>query len=100
MLDGKPVVAPQTRGNYADFCGWSLTPHGAIKNPLKLYSSLQLGKQTGNLRKLALSYAQDITLAYNLGDRLYDILDEPQMRLHWSSVRILISEAHQTLPAF
>jgi hypothetical protein len=99
LLDGKPCTRSQTRGDYSDFCGWTFTPHGVIKNPLKLYASLQLGRHKGDLHKLSRSYALDATLAYNLGDRLYDVLDEDQMRFHWSSVRILLEEAHESLPA-
>nr|QYF50140.1 MAG: putative replicase [Inner Mongolia alphaflexi-like virus 1] len=94
-LEGKPVVYEQTRGRYAEFCSWTLTPKGIIKDPLKLYSSLQLGLRTGKARDMLASYNKDAHYAYSKGDALQDLLSEEQLRYTFSTNRILHRHGYQ-----
>ncbi|RHJ88830.1 hypothetical protein DW095_14620, partial [Bacteroides sp. AM07-16] len=70
----KPLYPKQKPGDWADFCGWTITPYGIIKNPKKLDACLQLHTQLGDADKVARSYALDAKYAYDLGDRIYEVL--------------------------
>nr|QYF50145.1 MAG: RNA replication protein [Hainan alphaflexi-like virus] len=83
-LHGKPVITRKP-----EFCGWRFTPHGAVKEPFKLYSSLQLGARTGKISDLILSYQDDASHAYKLGDQLFDVFSEEDMRYHQQTIRLL-----------
>nr|UOF93407.1 replication-associated protein [Viola mottle virus] len=95
-LQAKPAYAPQTRGAWAEFCGYLITPKGLIKDPLKLHSSLELAKaQRKQGRKDAITnvvanYSLDAKMAYSLGDDLQELLSPEQAHLHQVTVRDLI----------
>ncbi|ASE06180.1 RdRp protein [Euonymus yellow vein virus] len=88
-LVSKEVVRTQKPGDFASFCGWLITPLGVIKDPLKLYASLELAKRTGNLKDCKTSYALDAKFAYDLGDGIQDILSAEQLRYHQLTIRSL-----------
>nr|UOF93370.1 replication-associated protein [Sutera flower mottle virus] len=95
-LQAKPVVTPQTRGHWAEFCGFLITPLGLVKDPLKLHASLELAKcqkKMGNkdaLKNIVANYSLDCKLAYSLGDAVHDIFSEEQTKTHQVTVRDLI----------
>nr|QYF50164.1 MAG: replicase [Xinjiang sediment alphaflexi-like virus 1] len=94
-LESKPVQFTQSKGDYATFCSWTFTPHGIVKDPLKLYSSLQLGLHTGKANDLMSSYNSDAYFAYRLGDKLMDVFSEEQLRYTFSVNRILHRHGYQ-----
>ncbi|UTQ50731.1 MAG: polyprotein (methyl transferase, helicase, RdRP) [Plant associated potexvirus 1] len=88
-LTSKPIRHTQCPGNYATFCGWSITPGGIIKDPLKLYSSLELARRIGKTKEVGPSYAIDASYAYRKGDALHDLLTPEEARLHQLTIRKL-----------
>nr|AAB71853.1 RNA replicase [Cymbidium mosaic virus] len=88
-LTSKPLYPKQKPGDWADFCGWTITPYGIIKNPKKLDACLQLHTQLGDADKVARSYALDAKYAYDLGDRIHEVLDVDEMTSHFNVIRQL-----------
>ncbi|ABG48660.1 ORF 1 [Malva mosaic virus] len=66
-LTSKPQFPRQVRGDYAEFCGWVLTPAGILKHSLKMQASIQLQKKINNIAQSARSYALDLRYAYQMG---------------------------------
>nr|QQG34565.1 RdRp [Dioscorea potexvirus 1] len=93
-LVSKPEEFSQTKGDYAKFCGNTITPYGVVKEPLKLFASLELAKRTGKMRETSLAYAHDIKHLYGLGDHIYDILTENELIYHQNVIRTLILQGH------
>nr|QUP51765.1 replicase [Alternanthera mosaic virus] len=89
-LRSKPVVAMQEKGDWAEFCGYRITPKGFIKDPKKLHASLVLEKKKGNLKNVLRSYELDLALAYQHRDELHELLSEEELRLHYDTVRTLV----------
>ncbi|BAA02082.1 replicase [Strawberry mild yellow edge virus] len=89
-LVSKPLTHRQVPGDFATFCGWIITPKGVIKDPLKLYASLQLAIRRGKSHEVALSYAHDAGLAYRLGDDLHSVLTFDEAHAHQCTVRDLV----------
>nr|QQG34575.1 RdRp [Ferula potexvirus 1] len=88
-LTSKPITHTQEPGNFATFCGWQITPIGIIKDPLKLYSSLELARKIGKSADVGRSYAIDASYAYKKGDALHDVLTEQEARWHQLTIRNL-----------
>nr|DAZ85793.1 TPA_asm: replicase [Cardamom virus X] len=86
-LKSKEVTHAQQPGNYATFCGWVITPVGIIKEPKKLYASLQLAKHTDKTDRVKLNYTRDLVFAYRLGDRLHSVLTDEEAAFHQATVR-------------
>ncbi|QYF50226.1 MAG: putative replication protein [Beijing sediment alphaflexivirus] len=86
-LTSKEVSHKQIPGDYATFCGWSITPQGILKEPKKLFASLQLAKQLGKVAEVRLNYAQDLKHAYRLGDRLQEVFTAEDAAFHQATVR-------------
>ncbi|BAE44211.1 replicase protein [Potexvirus ecsalstroemeriae] len=86
-LTSKPQYPSQTKGDYAEFCGWIFTPSGIMKHSLKMQASIQLQKKINNIAQSARSYALDLKYAYDMGDALQDHLTEAECELHAQSVR-------------
>nr|WPR18102.1 MAG: RNA-dependent RNA polymerase [Chemarfal virus 253] len=89
-LTSKPLYYTQKKGDWAEFCGFSITPLGLIKEPKKLQANLVLAIKQGKIKDTVNSYSQDVALAYQHKDELYEIFDENQMRDHQTTVRTLI----------
>ncbi|AAL17722.1 158kDa replicase [Botrytis virus X] len=83
-LQAKPLVTRKP-----DFCGWSLTKHGIVKNPKQLWQSMQLGLKLDKLKDIVPSYSLDFHHAYALGDKVYDIFTEEEMAYHQATVRLM-----------
>nr|WCC59453.1 186K protein [Narcissus mosaic virus] len=86
-LTSKPMFPKQVKGDYAEFCGWVMTPAGIIKHSLKMHASIQLQKKINNIKESARSYALDLRYAYKLGDELQEHLNEVEADYHQQSVR-------------
>nr|QYF50156.1 MAG: RNA replication protein [Guangxi alphaflexi-like virus] len=93
-LCGKPVVTKKP-----EFCGWRFTKHGVVKDPKKLYTSLELGRKIGKLHEMVLSYQCDVDYAYKLGDNLHEVFDSDDMRYHYATVRTLHKAGRQPASA-
>nr|AMY62723.1 RNA-dependent RNA polymerase [Plantago asiatica mosaic virus] len=95
-LQAKPAYTPQERGQWAEFCGYLITPKGLIKDPLKLHASLELAKAQKKagvkdaITNVVANYSLDAKLAYSLGDDLQDLLSPHQAHLHQVTVRDLV----------
>nr|AMN10083.1 RNA-dependent RNA polymerase [Plantago asiatica mosaic virus] len=95
-LQAKPAYTPQERGQWAEFCGYLITPKGLIKDPLKLHASLELAKAQRKagvkdaIANVVANYSLDAKLAYSLGDDLQDLLSPHQAHLHQVTVRDLV----------
>ncbi|AAX19931.1 viral replicase [Nandina mosaic virus] len=95
-LQAKPAYTPQERGQWAEFCGYLITPKGLIKDPLKLHASLELAKAQKKagvkdaITNVVANYSLDAKLAYSLGDELHDLLSPRQAHLHQVTVRDLV----------
>jgi hypothetical protein len=88
-LTSKEVCHSQKPGDFATFCGWTLTPKGIIKDPKKLYAGLCLAKGTDRVPAVRVAYAHDLRHAYRLGDELHEVLTEEQASFHQATVRDL-----------
>jgi hypothetical protein len=86
-LTSKPQYPEQKPGDYAEFCGWVITPAGIIKHTLKMHASIQLQKKIKNIAQSARSYALDLKYAYDMGDQLQEHLTEQEAEYHAQSVR-------------
>lgn len=89
-LRSKPVVALQEKGDWAEFCGFRITPKGLIKDPKKLHASFILEKKKGNVKNVLRSYELDLALAYQHKDELHELLSEEELRFHYDTVRSLV----------
>nr|QQG34613.1 RdRp [Agave potexvirus 1] len=88
-LKSKEKEFAQRPGDWAEFCGWLITPCGLIKDPYKLYATTELHCKLGH-QEFARSFAQDCYRAFQKGDKLYEILTEEEMALHQNTARKLI----------
>lgn len=89
-LKSKPLVALQQKGDWAEFCGYRITPAGFIKDPKKLHASLMLEVKKKNIKNVRRSYELDLALAYQHRDRLHELLSEEELRFHYETVRTLV----------
>ncbi|QIL68840.1 RNA-dependent RNA polymerase [Papaya virus X] len=89
-LKSKPVIKKQIKGEWPEFCGMLITPLGIMKDPIKLWASLQLAVRTGNIKEVKESYERDLALAYQYGDQLHEIFSEEQSTAHQLTVRTII----------
>nr|AIL23132.1 polymerase protein [synthetic construct] len=88
-LTSKTLFPKQVKGDYAEFCGWTFTPGGIIKNPLKMHASIMLQEAIGNLHTAARSYAIDMKHSYQMGDELHNYLTPDEAEQHFLAVRKL-----------
>jgi len=93
-LSCKEFTHEQRPGDWAPFCGDLITNLGLIKSPNQLHIALEHAKARGALSRLAISYATQLSRAYELGDGLYHVLTERELSQHQLSVRILARSAH------
>ncbi|AAK97522.1 putative RNA-dependent RNA polymerase RdRp [Indian citrus ringspot virus] len=89
-LKSKAKIRSQTKGDYATFCGWLITPKGFIKNPTQLYASWLLAKHNKDLQDVARNYALDLRIAYQLKDELYELLSPEELDHHQLLVREMV----------
>nr|QHA79264.1 replicase [Papaya mosaic virus] len=89
-LRSKPQIALQQKGDWAEFCGFRITPKGLIKDPKKLHASWTLEKKKGNVKNVLRSYELDLALAYQHKDSLHEILSEEELKYHYETVRSIV----------
>ncbi|QCT25579.1 polyprotein [Yam virus Y] len=74
------------------FCGWMLTRDGVLKKPQLICERLAIAVELGKLEDCIDNYALEASYAYKLGERLFDLLDETEMKNHFQCVRFLIEK--------
>ncbi|QYF50236.1 MAG: RNA replication protein [Xinjiang alphaflexivirus 2] len=89
-LTSKPVYNQQKQGDFAEFCGWTISPKGIIKKPEKMNMSIELNKRIGKFHEVKRSYALDHAFAYSLGDELHELYSESEADHHQLATRALI----------
>jgi hypothetical protein len=96
LLMRKPVLNPQwplveksftlvSKEFYTDvpeFCGWLLTPIGAIRDPLTLVLKTVYKQNRGELHEVLDNYFLEAMHAYGHGDLLHDVLCAEQLENH------------------
>nr|QYF50142.1 MAG: putative replication protein [Sichuan alphaflexivirus 1] len=89
-LTSKEKIYSQTKGDWAEFCGWQITPGGLLKDPMKLHASIKLKEKTSKTKEYLDCFSRDCFRAYKLGDGVYDVFSEGQMDFHEAAVRNLV----------
>ncbi|QED42818.1 ORF1 [Paeonia citrivirus A] len=74
------------------FCGWRLTPYGIVKEPELVYNRFQVAIEEGKVMECLENYAIEVSYAYNLSERLYEVLkSERQIQYHQAVVRFIVT---------
>ncbi|USF91881.1 replicase [polyscias citrivirus 1] len=74
------------------FCGWRLTPYGIVKEPELVYNRFQVAIEEGKVLECLENYAIEVSYAYSLGERLYEVLkSERQIQYHQAVVRFVVT---------
>nr|UEP18564.1 MAG: RNA-dependent RNA polymerase [Physalis virus X] len=89
-LRAKPKTYKQVKGDWAEFCGWKITPRGLIKDSKKVFSSLLRNVICNGGKDVATSYAIDLARTYRHGDDVQDLMTEEELGMHQASIDRLI----------
>nr|UTQ10561.1 polyprotein [Citrus leaf blotch virus] len=74
------------------FCGWRLTPYGIVKEPELVYNRFQVAIEEGKVMECLENYAIEVSYAYSLSERLYEVLkSERQVQYHQAVVRFIVT---------
>nr|QOI31949.1 RNA-dependent RNA polymerase [Citrus leaf blotch virus] len=74
------------------FCGWRLTPYGIVKEPELVYNRFQVAIEEGKVLECLENYAIEVSYAYSLSERLYEVLkSERQVQYHQAVVRFIVT---------
>nr|AYF52914.1 replicase polyprotein [Citrus leaf blotch virus 2] len=74
------------------FCGWRLTPYGIVKEPELVYNRFQIAIEEGKVLECLENYAIEVSYAYSLSERLYEVLkSERQIQYHQAVVRFIVT---------
>nr|AMH87249.1 replicase polyprotein [Citrus leaf blotch virus] len=74
------------------FCGWRLTPYGIVKEPELVYNRFQVAIEEGKVLECLENYAIEVSYAYSLSERLYEVLkSERQIQYHQAVVRFIVT---------
>nr|AKH39765.1 Replicase [Donkey orchid symptomless virus] len=83
------LTAKEEINDRPSFTGWLLSKHGIVKDPLKLLLTYHVAAREGRVKDVLPSIAIDIDHAYSLGDNIFDVFDEREIRLHHHMLRRL-----------
>nr|QQG34598.1 RdRp [Daiswa trichovirus 1] len=72
------------------FCGWMLSNHGIVKQPKLIYERFMVAKEREQMNEVVESYAIEACYAYELGDRLFDILKEDDLYYYQLINRLIV----------
>nr|QQG34602.1 RdRp [Avocado citrivirus 1] len=73
------------------FCGWRLSKYGIVKEPELVYNRFQVAIEDGKLLECLDNYAIEVSYAYSLSERLYEVLkSEKQIQYHQATVRLIV----------
>jgi len=74
------------------FCGWRLTRYGIVKEPELVYNRFQVAIEEGKVLECLENYAIEVSYAYSLSERLYEVLkSERQIQYHQAVVRFIVT---------
>lgn len=91
-LVSKPEINEQPT-----FTGYRIMPLGIVRDPFKLYLSLNLAEATGNIKNCLESYSRDIWYAYRMGDELYNHFSIEDLVFHHASLRKLLKHGYSPI---
>lgn len=73
------------------FCGWRLSRHGIVKEPELVFNRFMVALEEGKVDLCLENYAIEVSYAYRLGEKLYEVLkSERQIEFHQSVVRFIV----------
>jgi hypothetical protein len=87
------LVSKRAQRLYPTFCGWILTPAGAVKDPELLLLRTMFQQARGNLPLCVYSYAADSTPLHKNFEAAHPFLDEHQIECHFTLRQLLTAEA-------
>ncbi|QED42804.1 replicase [Ficus tepovirus A] len=74
------------------FCGWRMTRYGIIKEPKLVLERFKIARERGTFQECLINYCLEVSFAYRLGDRLYDLIENIEdLQL---LVRIVVKNKH------
>lgn len=78
------------------FCGWRMSKYGIVKEPRLVLERFEIAKERGILKECLINYCLEVSFAYRLGDKLYEVIDniEDQQEL----VRFVVKKKHLLPP--
>ncbi|UKP15119.1 ORF1 [Teosinte-associated betaflexivirus] len=98
VLGRMSLKAKVCRTKCPTFCGWKLTKYGIVKDSRLIWERFMVAKERNNMRECLESYTLEACYAYELGDRLFDVLDEEQLRYYYLINRLIVKNLN-SLPA-
>nr|QVE55506.1 replicase [Prunus virus T] len=60
------------------FCGWRMTPYGIVKEPKLVLERFKIAEERGCFKECLINYCLEVSFAYRLGERLYDVIKNIQ----------------------
>nr|QEA69426.1 RNA-dependent RNA polymerase [Watermelon virus A] len=73
------------------FCGWRLSRHGIVKEPELVFNRFMVALEEGKVELCLENYAIEVSYAYRLGEKLYEVLkSERQIEFHQAVVRFIV----------
>nr|AWK77908.1 nonstructural polyprotein [Perth betaflexivirus 1] len=95
MLSVLSLKAKVNRVENPMFCGWLLSRHGIVKEPELIFNRFMVSLERGTFRDCIENYAIEASYAYNLSEKLFDVLkSEKQVEVHQEVIRIIITNLH------
>ncbi|AYE54584.1 replicase polyprotein [Salvia divinorum RNA virus 1] len=91
LFDKLSLKAKVERTDCPMFCGWRLTQYGIIKEPELVYNRFQVAIEEGKVAECLENYAIEVSYAYKLSERLFEVLkSEKQLQYHQAVVRFIV----------
>nr|WPU07420.1 replicase [Olive virus T] len=56
------------------FCGWRMTQYGIVKEPKLVLERFKIAEERGCFKECLINYCLEVSFAYRLGERLYDVI--------------------------
>ncbi|UYD40977.1 replicase polyprotein [Rudbeckia citrivirus A] len=92
IFDRLSLKAKVDRTETPMFCGWRLTPYGIVKEPELVYNRFQVAIEEGKVLECLENYAIEVSYAYRLSERLFEVLkSERQLQYHQAVVRFIVT---------
>ncbi|CAP46903.1 replicase domain, partial [Phlomis mottle virus] len=76
VLDKLSLTAKVNRTEHPTFCGWFMTKFGIVKHPCLILDRLGIAIEKNKLDLVLDSYCLEFTYAYQLGEKLFEVLNE------------------------
>ncbi|QOQ52500.1 replicase associated polyprotein [Citrus yellow spot virus] len=73
------------------FCGWYLSKYGIVKKPELVHNRFMIAVEEGKVIECLENYAIEVSYAYRLGERLFEVLKtEKDWQYHQNVVRFIV----------